>query len=65
MSNEGIFKNTVRACIDRRGVEHVLYLDFGEILVVCNVLISKLGKDSLNIYIYRGYKSSRKTIPRR
>jgi len=28
VSKEGILKNTVRACIDRRAVEHVLYLDF-------------------------------------
>lgn len=62
VSKEGIPKNTVRGCIDRRGVEHVLYLDFGKIFVARNVLISKLGKDSLNIAIYRGYDSSRKTI---
>lgn len=65
VSKEGIFKNTVRACIDRRGVEHVLYLDFGKIFVAHNVLITKLGKDTLNIAIYRWYKSSRKTILRR
>lgn len=58
-------KNTVRACIDRSGTEHVFYLDFEIILAACNVLISKLGKNSLNITIYRSYESIRKTILRR
>ena len=51
MSKEGIFKNTVRDCIGRRGVEHVLHLDFGKIFVAHNVLLRELGKDSLNIAI--------------
>ena len=65
VSKEGVFENTVRACIDRRGVEHVLYLHFGKIFFAHNVLIIKLGKDSLNVAIYRWYESSRKTTPRR
>lgn len=58
----GIFKNTVTACFDRRVAEHVLYYGFGKIFLVHNVLISKVGKDSLNIAIYWGYEKSGKTI---
>lgn len=52
MPKEGILKNTVRARVDRRVVEHVLYLDFGKIFVACNILIIKLRKDSLHKPIY-------------
>lgn len=61
-SKEGILQSTVGACIDRRGVEHVPYLDFGKIFVAYNT--SKLGKDILNTAIYREYENSRKTILR-
>lgn len=59
MPKEGILKNTVRACVDRRVVEHVLYLDFGKIFVACNILIIRLRKDSLHKHIC-GTKAVRK-----
>lgn len=65
VSKGGIFENTVRACFDGRVAEHILYLGFGKIFLARNVLISKVGKDSLNIAIYWGYISSGKTILRR